>query len=747
MQIGHWHPQRDGPLDVLKRVFGYPGFRGAQQQVVEHVLAGGDALVLMPTGGGKSLCYQIPALLREGTGVVVSPLIALMQDQVDALRQVGVRAAFLNSSLPLNEQAEVESTLLAGGLDLLYVAPERLLTERFLTLLAQSSVSLFAIDEAHCVSQWGHDFRPEYIQLNLLHERWPAVPRIALTATADHPTRNEIIARLNLGRARRFVSSFDRPNIRYRILDKTQPRRQLLEFLREEHAGDAGIVYCLSRKKVDETAAFLKDQGFNALPYHAGMPAEQRRAHQVEFLRGEGVIIVATIAFGMGIDKPDVRFVAHMDLPKSVEAYYQETGRAGRDGLPADAWLAYGLSDVVTMRRIIEQSEADDRFKRVELQKLNTLVGLCESTECRRQVLLNYFGECVELPCGNCDTCLTPVKTWDGTVAAQKAMSCVHRTGQRFGAGYLADVLLGKDLERIRRFGHDQVSTFGIGKELSAEQWRSVYRQLVAAGLLAADIEAYGALKLTEQSRPVLRGERQVRFRQDAERKRARGGSRASDRAAPLATPSDPEANALWQRLRQRRRELALEQNVPPYVVFSDATLRDMLLYRPRTLDELGRISGIGAVKRERYGDDILAVLAAHESEFGRPADVPPLPETPPPAATTRGVDARGRDHGLSGTIRETLELFRSGASLEQIAARRDLKRTTVYSHLARCIEDGEVELQDVVSLSDDELKTIRYAFDQLSAGSMETLKPVYDALNGEYDYGLLRCIRAAQSV
>jgi ATP-dependent DNA helicase RecQ len=740
--------QAQTPLDVLQNVFGYPRFRGAQQQIVEHLLTGGDALVLMPTGGGKSLCYQIPALLREGTGVVVSPLIALMQDQVDALRQVGVRAAFLNSSLPLDEQDKVESALLEGGLDLLYVAPERLLTERFLTLLGRARVALFAIDEAHCVSQWGHDFRPEYIQLNLLHERWPAVPRIALTATADEPTRNEIVARLDLGRARRFVSSFDRPNIRYRIVDKTQPRRQLLEFLREEHAGDAGIVYCLSRKRVDETAAFLKDQGFNALPYHAGMPAEQRRAHQAEFLRGEGVIIVATIAFGMGIDKPDVRFVAHLDLPKSVEAYYQETGRAGRDGLPADAWLTYGLSDVVTMRRIIEQSEADERFKRVDLHKLNTLVGLCESTECRRRVLLNYFGESAEQPCGNCDTCLTPVQTWDGTVAAQKAMSCIHRTGQRFGAGYLADVLVGKDLERIRRFGHHQISTFGIGKELSAEQWKSVYRQLVAAGLVAADIEGYGALKLTEQSRPVLRGERKVRFRRDPGRKAGRNATRGADRAEQVTAPTDPEANALWQRLRQRRRDLAAEQNVPPYVVFGDATLRDMVTYRPRTLDELARISGIGAVKRERYGDDFLAELREHETEYGRPNDVPPLPETPARrSAVLRDEHRRGRDIGLIGTVRETLALFRSGVPPEQIAVQRDLKPTTIYSHLARCIEEGEVGLGEVVRLREDELKTIQYAFEQLAPDSPQALKPVYDALNGEYDYGLLRCIRAAQSL
>ncbi|MGB5734293.1 MAG: DNA helicase RecQ, partial [Thiohalocapsa sp.] len=507
-------------LDILSRVFGYQQFRGAQRQIVEHVTSGGDALVLMPTGGGKSLCYQIPALLRDGTAIVVSPLIALMQDQVDALLQLGVRAAFLNSSLPLDQQGRVERALLAGELDLLYVAPERLLTERFLALLDRVGVALFAIDEAHCVSQWGHDFRPEYIQLNRLHERWPDIPRIALTATADAPTRNEIIQRLSLAQAQQFVSSFDRPNIRYRIVEKNQPRQQLLEFLRAEHPQDAGIVYCLSRKKVEDTAEFLKRQGFNALPYHAGLSADRRRANQAEFLRGEGVIVVATIAFGMGIDKPDVRFVAHLDLPKSVEAYYQETGRAGRDGLPADAWLTYGLADVVTLRRIIEDSPAEERFIRVELHKLNALVGLCESTECRRRVMLNYFGEALAEPCGNCDTCLTPVQTWDGTVAAQKALSCIYRTEQRFGVTYLTDVLLGKDNERMRRFGHHQVSTFGIGKELSADQWKSVYRQLVAAGFAQVDVEGHGGLRLTEQSRPVLRGEQPVRLRQDPDRKR-----------------------------------------------------------------------------------------------------------------------------------------------------------------------------------------------------------------------------------
>jgi ATP-dependent DNA helicase RecQ len=725
------------PRAVLNAIFGYPSFRGAQEEIVEHLIGGGDALVLMPTGGGKSLCYQIPALIRPGTAIVVSPLIALMQDQVDALRQVGVRAAFLNSSLPPDAARTVEQALLAGGLDLLYVAPERLVTERFLSLLNRVGVALFAIDEAHCVSQWGHDFRPEYIQLGVLHERWPDVPRIALTATADAPTRSEIVTRLQLGGAQQFVSSFDRPNIRYRIVPKEQPRRQLLSFLREEHPQDAGIVYCLSRRKVEETAGLLQEQGFRALPYHAGMTAEVRRTNQAEFLRNEGVIVVATIAFGMGIDKPDVRFVAHLDLPKSIEAYYQETGRAGRDGMPADAWLTYGVGDVVTLRRLIEDSDAEERFKRIELHKLNALLGLCETIECRRRVMLNYFGEALEAPCGNCDTCLSPVEAWDGTLAAQKAMSCIYRTDQRFGVNYLIDVLLGKDHERIRRFGHDRISTFGIGEELTTGQWRSVYRQLVASGLVAVDMEGHGALKLTEESRPILRGERRIMLRRDPEPMR----SVRAERPGRAEAPADPEANALWERLRARRRALAQEQNVPPYVIFSDATLREMVLYRPRDPDELGRIAGVGTVKRARYGADFLGVMAEHEAEHGRPERVPPLPPVPLRSSSTGAPT--GRDAGLGGTERETLALFKAGMEPDEIAERRGLKSTTIYGHLARCIEEGMLPMEAVVRLPADEIASIAHAFSQLPEDSPYTLKPVYEALHGKYDYDLLRCVRA----
>ncbi len=728
----------DTPLQILNRVFGYDRFRGSQADIIDQVIAGGDALVLMPTGGGKSLCYQIPALLRPGVGIVVSPLIALMQDQVDALRQLGVRAAFLNSSLTPQEAQAVEQAMRTGELDLLYVAPERLLTERFLALLDRIQVALFAIDEAHCVSQWGHDFRPEYIQLHLLHERWPQVPRVALTATADAPTRAEILVRLGLERAAQFVSSFDRPNIRYRIVEKANPRQQLVAFLRAEHPGEAGIVYCLSRRKVEETAAHLQSQSMVALPYHAGLPAETRRTHQARFLREEGIIIVATIAFGMGIDKPDVRFVAHLDLPKSLEAYYQETGRGGRDGQAADAWMTYGLGDVVMLRRMIEDSTAEERFKRVEMQKLDSMLGFCETTECRRQVLLGYFGEPLAKPCGNCDTCLEPVATWDGTLAAQKALSCIYRTGQRFGSSYLVDVLLGKNNERIRRFGHDQVTTFGIGQELTADQWKSVFRQLVAAGLIAVDIDGHGALRLTEQSRPLLRGERRIQLRQDPDRKHAGGAGRRP----ATEPPADPEARALWQSLRDYRRQLALERDVPAYHIFSDATLREILTYRPRNRAEMSRISGVGEVKLKQLGDGFLKVLAMHETQHGRPSSRPTLPSERPVARTARAADA-----GLSDTIVETLALFRSGLSLEAIAERRELKLSTVYTHLSRCIEEGELRVQDVLALDAETIRTIELAIDRLPEESVMSLKPIFEAFEGRYDYGLLRCVRAGMGI
>ena len=595
----------------LQEVFGYSSFRGEQQAIVEHMVAGGDALVLMPTGGGKSLCYQLPVLLREGVGIVISPLIALMQDQVDALQQLGIKAAFLNSSLNSEEFSKVTTALLRGELQVLYVAPERLLIPNFLSLLEQVAehigIALFAIDEAHCVSQWGHDFRPEYRKLTVLHERFPQVPRIALTATADAPTRAEIIERLALENARQFITSFDRPNIKYRVLLKANARQQLEAFIESEHPNDAGIIYCLSRRKVEETAEWLKVKGWDALPYHAGLDAKVRNANQTRFLREEGVIMVATVAFGMGIDKPNVRFVAHLDLPKSMEGYYQETGRAGRDGLPANAWMTYGLGDVVSMKQMLENSDAPAERQHVERQKLDALLGFCESTACRHQTILRYFGEQHPGDCGQCDNCLTPTDTWDGTQAAQMALSCVYRTGQRFGVVHLIDVLLGKSTPKVTQFNHQQLSTFGIGRALSALQWSSVFRQLVAGGYLETDMDAFGGLRLTQAARPVLRSEVMVWLRQDQEAakrvSKVERGARAKEVYAGVA--DDP----LWLALKAKRSELAKEQGVPPYLIFHDSTLLEILNHRPKSLTEMSRISGIGQAKLTRYGDAFLEVL------------------------------------------------------------------------------------------------------------------------------------------
>ena len=595
------------PIDVLRDTFGYTAFRDGQGDVVDHVVAGGDALVLMPTGGGKSLCYQIPSLVRPGTGIVVSPLIALMQDQVAALTQLGVRAAFLNSTLDAETARATERALLAGELDLLYVAPERLTTSRCLDLLGRAQLALFAIDEAHCVSQWGHDFRPEYLQLSLLHERYPHIPRIALTATADPQTRTEIIARLGLADARVFISSFDRPNIRYTIVDKDDARAQLLRFIEEEHREEAGIVYCLSRRKVDETAAWLVSKGVSALPYHAGMDTASRTAHQARFQREEGVVMVATIAFGMGIDKPDVRFVAHLDLPKSVEGYYQETGRAGRDGAPADAWMTYGLADVVQQRRLIDMSDASEEYKRVSAAKLDALLGLCETAGCRRVRLLDYFGE-ASTPCGNCDTCLAPPETYDATSAAQKALSAIYRTGQRFGAVHLIDVLRGKAGERVTRWDHDKLSVFGIGEDIDETAWRGVFRQLVALGFARVDHEAHGALRLTEASRPVLKGAQQVSMRRTVTRSRStrRPPRSGSGPGADLSTAD----SALLDRLKAWRLTESRTQSVPAFVILHDKTLAEIARQRPPDLSALRDIAGIGATKLERYGPALVGIVA-----------------------------------------------------------------------------------------------------------------------------------------
>ncbi|MEJ2346596.1 MAG: DNA helicase RecQ [Gammaproteobacteria bacterium] len=610
----------DRALHILRTVFGYQQFRSPQDEVIDTLLAGGDALVVMPTGGGKSLCYQIPAIVRPGVGVVVSPLIALMHDQVAALRQAGVRAACLNSTLAPHEARAVESQLAGGELDLLYVAPERLVLERTLSLLQSARLALFAIDEAHCVSQWGHDFRPEYLRLDVLRQQFPEVPRVALTATADAPTRRDIITRLALEKARTFVSGFDRPNIRYRISQGgAGAREQLLRFINAEHPGEAGIVYCLSRRRVDEVAQWLAARGLAALPYHAGLGAEERARNQARFLNEEGVVMVATIAFGMGIDKPNVRFVAHLNLPRSIEAYYQETGRAGRDGLPADAWMHYGLQDVILLRQMLESSDADDEHKRVERHKLDAMLGLCELTTCRRQALLAYFGDVMPEPCGNCDTCLEPPQTWDATVPAQKALSCVHRTGQRFGVNYLIDVLLGKDGERLRRFGHDRLSTFGIGAELNAREWRGLFRQLIARGLLSVDLEGHGGLRLTERCRAVLRGEQPLMLRRESKPQRTRKA-----KAAPPALSREPDRQ-LWEALRARRRELATEQGVPPYVVFHDATLMEMVERRPQSLAELAQVSGVGERKLAAYGAEFLHVIRADGDAPDANAKVRPI--------------------------------------------------------------------------------------------------------------------------
>ncbi len=597
-------------VDTLHRVFGYSSFRGQQAEIVDQIVAGGDALVLMPTGGGKSLCYQIPALLREGVGVVVSPLIALMQDQVDALQQADVRAAFLNSSQDFRSLVDTERRLLNGELDLIYVAPERLLSDRFISLLeqlvARRQVALFAIDEAHCVSQWGHDFRPEYIQLSQLHERFPTVPRIALTATADQQTRQEIITRLRLEDARLYVDSFDRPNIRYTIVERDNPRKQLLTFLGAHH-GEAGIVYCLSRRKVDETAAWLSAQGIPALPYHAGLTAADRQRHQYRFLREDGLVMVATIAFGMGIDKPDVRFVAHLDLPRSVEAYYQETGRGGRDGDPAEAWMTYGLNDVVIHRQMIEDSSAPIEQKRVEREKLDSMLAYCESASCRRVVLLNHFGEQAE-PCGNCDVCLDPPLVWDGTVAAQKVLSAALRTGQRFGAGHLIDILRGKSTDKVRQFGHDRLPTFAVGAEMDDMGWRSVFRQLLAAGVLEADASAYGALKLTDSARPILKGEISLKLRRRVERPKGREArSRVASGSASSAPAND---SPLFARLRSWRSEKAREQGVPAYVILHDRALHEIASLLPDSPQALLAVPGIGLAKARRYGDELLALVS-----------------------------------------------------------------------------------------------------------------------------------------
>lgn len=697
---------------VLKSTFGFDQFRPSQEKIISEILNGNDALVLMPTGGGKSLCYQIPAIVREGTGLVVSPLIALMQDQVDALKQLGVKAAFLNSSLEQNEARDIERQLLNGQLDILYVAPERLLTEWMLKLLDQAKLALFAIDEAHCVSQWGHDFRPEYQQLKNLHQRYPDVPRIALTATADQRTRDEIILQLQLQDANISIDSFDRPNIRYAISDGSNPKQRLWKFLEEHHANDSGIIYCLSRKKVEAIAEWLLEQGRVALPYHAGLSAALRQENQRRFLREENTIIVATIAFGMGIDKPDVRFVAHLNLPRSIEAYYQETGRAGRDGQPANAWMAYGLQDVITLRQFSQGSNANEAQKRVEHHKLEAMLGLCELVSCRRQALLEYFDEIAEEACGNCDNCLTPPQKWEASKAAQMALSCVYRTEQRFGVNYIVDVLLGKNDERIQRNGHQRLTTYGIGKEFTIVEWRVILRQIIAMGFLEIDLERHGALRLTEKCRPLLRGEQTLQLRKVQKQEKQTAARKDKQNVRP-------QDQALWEALRALRLSLAEKAGVPPYVIFHDATLQDMLKKRPTSKSEMQTIFGVGEQKLMRYGQQFLNEITKY-----------PLSVL--------------LDNNLSNTVNETLLMYNDGHSIEKICMRRKLHPGTVYAHLSEAIELGLVDVKQVLNLDEQQYNEIVAAIETFADGEDKRLKPVYEALEGLYDYGQLRCVQAS---
>ncbi len=695
---------------VLKDIFGYDSFRVRQGAIIERVASGGDALVLMPTGGGKSLCFQVPGLLRDGLAVVVSPLIALMDDQVATLEELGVSAAALNSTLSADQQRELANRIRLGEIKMLYLAPERLVQPRMLAFLQNLQIALFAIDEAHCVSQWGHDFRPEYLQLGQLAELFPDVPRIALTATADKRTREEIVTRLHLQNAERFLSSFDRPNIFYRIVPKESPRKQLLAFLSERRS-DAGIVYCLSRKKVDEVAAFLCENGYPALPYHAGLPSETRAANQKRFLNEEGLIMVATIAFGMGIDKPNVRFVAHMDLPKSLEAYYQETGRAGRDGLPADAWMAYGLQDVLMLKQMLQNSEGDERHKRLEHHKLDAMLALCEETRCRRQTLLAYFDEDMPQPCGHCDNCVDGVQTWDATEPARQALSAIYRTGQRYGVGHLVDVLLGKPTEKVQSFGHQHLSVFGVGKARAEGEWRSLFRQLVARGLADIDLEGYGGLRLSDTCRPLLRGEVTLELRRDLKPQTTAKSSSGS----PASQLVRGEEREQWEALRALRRKLAEEHGVPPYVIFPDSTLLEMLRSKPETMSDMAQVSGVGARKLERYGEAFLEVL-------GGAAEAPKV---------------------VADVRHELISLARAGMTPAQIAGQLQCTEKNVYTMLAEAIGKQQLSLEQALDLPEDLLGEIQDAFLD-GEGELPPVAAIAEQFTGRVPEGVLYCVRAA---
>ncbi|MFK4765412.1 DNA helicase RecQ [Desulfobaculum sp. SPO524] len=727
------------PLDILRDTFGFRDFQGLQQPIIEHVCDGGDALVLMPTGGGKSLCYQIPAMVRHGVGIVVSPLIALMQDQVQSLVQMGVRAAYINSSLPPQEAADAERRMVAGEYDLVYVAPERLLQPHFLNMLKGLPIALFAIDEAHCVSQWGHDFRPEYTQLGTLADHWPGVPRIALTATADGPTRADIINQLNFTGARVFSAGFDRPNITYTIVPKDNAKRQLLRFITQRHKGDAGIVYRMSRKKVEDTANWLSKQGIAALPYHAGLSQAERRLHLERFMREEGLVMVATVAFGMGVDKPNVRFVAHMDPPKSLEAYHQETGRAGRDGLPADAWMAYGLADVVMLRRMLDSGGASTDRKRVEARKLDAMLGFCETATCRRTALLGYFGEEHSGGCGNCDNCLTPVETWDATIAAQKALSCIFRTEQRFGAGHLADVLMGKETVRVKNMGHDCLKTFGCGQELDRKGWQSVYRQLAAVGLLRVDMEGYGSLLLNNASWEVLRGERTVTLRKDPVTARGAGRSRSKAvRADEHDTLATADARGLFDVLRELRLSISKQQGVPPYAVLPDRTLLEMVRFRPHSPEEMGVLHGVGQAKLKAYAAPFLDAIGQWEEDNGRPDDVPDLPDVP-----VAQPKPKPKREAITATVQKSIDLFREHGSVDAVTEARGLAATTIWKHLITAVEHDLLAATDVAGLSESNATEIATAITSAQEKGIPGIGPVHEAFGGAYSYEQLRCVRA----